>query len=96
MRIVNLRTAGIGRRPVFDMRVLRGRLRERRGGAARNPPVWFDGGWREAAIWDRLALPVGAVVAGPAVLEQGDATTVIDPGLTARVDGFGNLVVERG
>jgi N-methylhydantoinase A len=58
-------------------------------------PVWFDGGWHEATIWDRLSLPVGARVTGPAILEQADATTVIDPGLAARVDDFGNLIVER-
>jgi N-methylhydantoinase A len=34
-------------------------------------------------------------VHGPAVLEQPDATTVIDPDLIARVDDFGNVIVER-
>ena len=57
--------------------------------------MWFDGGWREAAIWTRLALPGGATIRGPAVLEQPDATTVIEPGLVARVDRLGNLIVER-
>ena len=42
-----------------------------------------------------LDLPVGAVVPGPAVLEQPDATTVIDPDLVARVDALGNVIVER-
>jgi N-methylhydantoinase A len=96
VRIVNLRTAAIGRRPAFDLKALApkggARLEDARLGVR---PVWFDGGWVEATIWDRLALPVGAVVHGPAILEQGDATTVIDPGLTARVDAFGNLIVER-
>ena len=48
----------------------------------------------EASVWDRLALPVGAVIAGPAVLEQPDATVLIEPGQQARVDRFGNLVLE--
>jgi N-methylhydantoinase A len=38
---------------------------------------------------------VGAVVAGPALLEQPDTTIFVDPGLTARVDRFGNLLIER-
>jgi N-methylhydantoinase A len=46
-------------------------------------------------VWSRLDLPVGAVVAGPAILEQPDATTVVDPGLAARVDALGNIVIER-
>jgi N-methylhydantoinase A len=97
MRIVNLRTAAIGRRPHFDLAALapgsdasleRARLPGR--------PVWFDGAWHESAVFARLDLPVGAVIRGPAVLEQPDATTVVDPGLTARVDAFGNVIVERG
>jgi N-methylhydantoinase A len=94
-RIVNLRVSAIGRRPAFDLKALApvgGSLADARRGERK---VWFDGGWTKAAIWDRLALPVGATVEGPSILEQADATTVLDPGLTARVDDFGNLIVER-
>jgi len=56
--------------------------------------VWFDGGFRETAVWSRLALPAGAAIVGPAILEQGDATTVIEPGHTGRVDALGNVIVE--
>jgi N-methylhydantoinase A len=96
IRIVNVRTAAVGRRPAFNLKALApdkdASLEAARG---RSRPVWFDGGWQQAAIWDRLRLPVGAVIAGPAILEQPDATTVIDPGLIARVDAYGNLIVER-
>jgi N-methylhydantoinase A len=95
MRIVNLKVAAIGRRPRFDLKALApagGCLADAARGSR---PVWFDGSWQDAAILDRLALPVGASINGPAVLEQPDATVVVDPGLAARVDAFGNLVVER-
>jgi len=96
IKIVSLRTAAIGRRPHFDLAAL-----APKGGASleaarrgeRN--VWFAGRWHEASIWSRLDLPVAAVVEGPAVLEQPDATTVVEPGLIARVDRLGNLVIER-
>jgi N-methylhydantoinase A len=96
VKIVNLRTAAIGRRPHFDLAALApgaeaSMARARRG----DRPVWFDGRWHDSAIYARLDLPVGAVVPGPAVLEQPDATTLIDPGLTARVDRLGNVIVER-
>jgi N-methylhydantoinase A len=45
-------------------------------------------------VWARLALPAGAVIEGPAILEQPDATTVIEPGLVGRVDPLGNVIVE--
>ena len=96
VRIVNVRTSAIGRRPPFDLAALAPPASARVEHAVRGTrPVWFDGAWHDATIWDRLGLPVGALVAGPAVLEQSDSTTVIDPGLTARVDRFGNLIVER-
>ncbi|HEX8663353.1 MAG TPA: hydantoinase/oxoprolinase family protein [Beijerinckiaceae bacterium] len=95
-RIVNLRTTATGRRPHFDLAALAPGAEASVEAARRGTrPVWFDGAWHEAAVYDRLALPVGAVIDGPAVLEQPDATTVIDPGLTARVDRLGNVIVER-
>ncbi len=64
--------------------------------AARPPrPVWFDGAWHGASVWSRLDLPEGALVHGPAILEQPDATVVVDPDLVARVDRFGNLIISR-
>ena len=56
--------------------------------------VWFEGGWRDTSIWSRLDLPAGATIEGPAILEQSDATTVIEPGLVGLIDAIGNLVVE--
>ena len=95
-RIVNLRTAAIGRRPGFDLSAL---APDRDAGVAvarrESRPVWFDGAWHDTAVYDRLLLPVGAVIRGPAVLEQPDATTVVDPDLDARVDALGNLILER-
>jgi N-methylhydantoinase A len=85
----------VGRRPAFDLEALAPAGGDMDAAARGTRKVWFAGGWTEAAIWDRLALPVGAVVEGPAILEQPDATTVLDPGLTARADAFGNLIVER-
>jgi N-methylhydantoinase A len=97
IRIVTLRTAAIGRRPAFDLTALAPGPEASRESAARGTrSVWFDGALHEAAVLDRLALPVGAVVPGPAILEQPDATIVVDPGLAARVDALGNLIIERG
>lgn len=49
----------------------------------------------EAAIYERDGLDVGASFLGPALVEQFDATTVVPPGWTARVDSLRNLVLER-
>lgn len=49
----------------------------------------------EAAIYERHALSHEDRVAGPAILEQDDTTTVIDLGWAARVIAGGNLLMER-
>jgi N-methylhydantoinase A len=94
IRVMNLRSTLIGARPRIDLLSL-APAADTSIAAATKPSrrVWF-GGWTDAAIYDRLALPVGAVVHGPAVLEQPDATTLIEPGQTGRVDPYGNLILE--
>ena len=58
--------------------------------------IFFDGEWVESKVYGREALVPGDVFAGPAVVTEYSATTVLPPGCVARVDGFGNLVVEVG
>jgi N-methylhydantoinase A len=41
-----------------------------------------------------MRLPLDAKLAGPAVIEQLDATTVVAPGDRAQLDPWGNLVIE--
>ena len=95
VRIVSLRTAAIGRRPHFDLAALAPGEDPNLEAARRcSRQVWF-GGWRDTAIWSRLDLGIGAVVEGPAILEQPDATTALDPGLIAEVDRLGNLLITR-
>jgi N-methylhydantoinase A len=52
-------------------------------------------GWLPTPRYDRASLGAGAVVAGPAILEQLDSTTVLGPGQQAVVDRFGNLLVTQ-
>jgi N-methylhydantoinase A len=95
MRIVSLRVAAIGRRPTFDFSLFApGAGASLAQARSQSRPVWFDGGWRDTSVWSRLDLPAGARIEGPAVLEQPDATTVVEPGFVGRVDAFGNLIVE--
>jgi N-methylhydantoinase A len=95
VRVLNLRTAVIGHRPKIDLLSLApaadASMEAARRGTRR---IWFDD-WEVADVLDRLALPVGCIVRGPAVLEQPDATILIEPGHVGRVDRFGNLIIEH-
>jgi N-methylhydantoinase A len=56
-------------------------------------PVHF-GAWRDTPIFAREQLLPGMRIDGPAVIEQPDTTTIIEPGMRARVDAYSNLLVE--
>ena len=58
--------------------------------------VWLPeaGGFVACAVYDRALLDAGHRIAGPAIVEQMDATTVILPGMTGVVDPYLNLIVE--
>jgi N-methylhydantoinase A len=45
-------------------------------------------------VYDRARLRPGNRFAGPAIVEQMDTTTVVLPGMTARVDPYLNLILE--
>ncbi len=54
------------------------------------------GDWRDSRIWRREALLAGNEIAGPAIVEEISATTVLYPNDRARIDEFGSLIVEVG
>ena len=57
-------------------------------------PAYF-GEFVPTAIYERARLPRGARLAGPAIVEQSDTTTVIPPGVIALVDEAGTLRLRR-
>jgi N-methylhydantoinase A len=92
-RILNLRSAVTGKRPKFDLAT----LAPTTTGSAHpitTRPVHFGTAWQDTAIYDRLSLPVGTVIKGPAILTQPDTTVLIEPDLQGRVDLYGNTIIE--
>ena len=57
--------------------------------------VYFDD-WTETAVYQRAELPTGCIIAGPAVIEQLDSTTLLIPGSSATVDKRRNLICSVG
>jgi N-methylhydantoinase A len=96
IRIMTLRTAVIGIRPkvallsqVKDLAPsVEAALKEQRS-------VYFDGEFLACRIFDRVLLPRDITFSGPAVIEQADATTVVEPAMTCHVDTFGNITIQE-
>ncbi|MBC7477301.1 MAG: hydantoinase/oxoprolinase family protein, partial [Pseudorhodobacter sp.] len=92
--LVNLNTSVIGRRPELDLSQLiasKDRL---------NTPtpreiclVWFTD-WVDTPVYWRDELPLNLSLQGPAIIEQMDTTTLVEPGCHVTSDTDGNLVIE--
>lgn len=59
--------------------------------------VWFpqSRGKLRCPVYVRERLRAGDLIAGPAIVEQYDSTTVVNPGWHGRVDQWGSLVLHR-
>ena len=102
VEIVNLRVKAVGRtaKPRFTRRASGGLYPD--AAQVGHKVVYFAD--RDAphaarpiptALYDRDRLDPGNVVVGPAVLFQLDTTTIVPPGWSATVDGWGNLLAEQ-
>lgn len=96
IRVFNLRVTVIGLRPKFDLKLLapENNLNEAAAKMGQRE-IWVNGEWHSASIYERLQLPIGTVITGPAILEQPDTTILIEPGLVGTVDDFGNVIITR-
>jgi N-methylhydantoinase A len=48
------------------------------------------------AVYDRAALAPGARLAGPAIIAEDETSTLVGPGWSAEINGFGYIELRRG
>ena len=90
--IVNLRTVVIG---VRSSSTLPHAAQDGRGAPqpASRRPVHFGRQWHDTPVYLREQFAPGMTLEGPAIVEQSDTTTVIEPDMGLTVDKHGNLLV---
>jgi N-methylhydantoinase A len=95
VEVVNLRLVVTGRRrklPAETAELARGTLPD---ALIEKRKVWFAGrGFVTTPVYDRGRLPAGCRIAGPAVIEQMDTTTVVPPQAHLKQDRAGYLHME--
>src|SRR5436190_668382 len=96
--LVNLHSAVIGKRKAVSLKAIAAAKPAASLAEAKRTtrPVWFAGGWHDTPVYVRERLPVDARFDGPAIVEQLDCTTVVEPGNRVEVDAIGNLIVTVG
>lgn len=97
IRVQTLRATVTGVRPRLDLRSLVQTDGHRAPNVGPEPlktrQVYFDGAFRDTAIYARSSLKAGDTISGPAIIEQADTTTVVEPNMTCSVDEIGHLII---
>ncbi|MHB1216788.1 MAG: hydantoinase/oxoprolinase family protein [Alphaproteobacteria bacterium] len=94
--LVNLRTAAIGKRKGVSLKALvdtAAHGKTLKDAQTETRKVWFDGGWHDTPVYFRDKLPTKAKFSGPAIIEQLDTTTIVEPDNSVEMDDYGNLIV---
>jgi N-methylhydantoinase A len=89
--VVNLRTIATGKRDVATAATAM-----KKGEGTPSPcqqRKMHIGSWHDTPIYHRDDLLPGHAFEGPAVIEQSDTTTLVEPDMHVRVDADGNLLV---
>jgi len=95
VEIVNIRVRAIGHTPKPELKKIQQGGRNSAGAAVDEREIFFKNRMRKAARYERSNLRAGNIVHGPAIITEYSATTVVLPDWTARVDDYGNLILER-
>ena len=92
--IVNFRIAAIGRvaKPALPAWTVTGDVQQ---AEIETRSVFFDSAFTDTPIFLRDQLPLEAIMAGPAIIDESGSTTVLPPAWQARVLEFGHLLLQR-
>jgi len=91
--LVNLRVRVTGKTPAPSM--MRMPKAEGEPAATGAREIWYGGKRHGARLYERSQLAAGHSIAGPAIIEQFDTTTVVAPGFVAATDEYGVLTLTR-
>lgn len=93
--IVNLHLVAHGRLEKPEMKRIPAQQGPVDGALKEVRPVYYTAeGWIDTRIYLRGKLGAGAVLHGPAIVEEPTASAVVCPGQRLTVDPFGNLIIE--
>ncbi|MDH4107697.1 MAG: hydantoinase B/oxoprolinase family protein [Gammaproteobacteria bacterium] len=90
--VATLRVEGTGMEQAFSDPFIAAGGRPQAAGSAE---MWTGTKRERVPVYRRDALGSGSVIAGPAIVAEANATTVIDPGWRGSVNGCGHLLLER-
>ena len=94
VEVVTWKLSAIGGAPRVTLPKATGRRDDLARKATRRAYFPETHGYADCPVFDRYALGPGLTLAGPAIVEERESTTVLPPGTLATVDDYANLIVE--
>ncbi len=94
LELVNYRLAAVGAVPKSEPSRYKSPSTSLGDAEIERRPVFFQGQFLDCPVYEREKLPVSASFAGPAIIEEFGATTVVFPSWQAKVDDYGNLTLD--
>jgi N-methylhydantoinase A len=91
--LVGLRAVALGPQKPFIGGALKRGTSDSGAAVTAHTKVFVGDGWRDATIYDRAKLEAGNRIAGPAIVVEMDATTLILPDCAGVVDDYGNILI---
>jgi N-methylhydantoinase A len=97
IELVNLRLSGIGSIAKPSLRKCQSNDGDVLSAKILTRSVYFAecGGFTKCPVFDRYKLAAGSKIDGPAIVVEMDSTTLVHPNYEARVDNYGNLMIQK-
>jgi N-methylhydantoinase A len=95
VELVNLRVRVVGKNPNLTLPKESSGQGDTNSAKKEMRDVYFDTlGWQSIPVYEREALPAGAKMAGPCIIEETISTTLIPPGTFGTIDAYKNMIIE--
>ncbi|MFZ5608277.1 MAG: hydantoinase/oxoprolinase family protein [Pseudomonadota bacterium] len=91
--LVNLRATALGRAAKVVAREIAKGDGNPTAARIRDHDIWMEGQPMTAGLYERGHLRAGDTIAGPAIILEMDATTLVHAGCVGAVDRFGNILI---
>lgn len=95
--VINVRLTGIGQVPDVKLPKRKRATQTARAALKNKRRVYFaERGFVNVPVYERDLLKPGMTLQGPCMIEEIISSTVVIPGASAKLDGWGNIVIMLG
>jgi N-methylhydantoinase A/oxoprolinase/acetone carboxylase beta subunit len=96
VEIVNIRVKAVGQTKKIKLKKLQETRKTSERALLKKQAIYFDGKKYQGSVYDRSLLEPGTRVCGPALIVDFESTTFLPPHYLLKVDGFLNLIIQKG